>query len=939
MYQSDWYIPPPGGYLLRTRAAMMHGMRIRLSHLVATAAVATLVSAVPAMSAEPPNQNDPCGKAGRNTCGTTGVGSYQRYRYGLRWFGDYRGAIPSLGRVATFCLDLRYWYPGKQFAYREIDPPVFRNREGATISERDLAKMSYAIWNYGRSNTTDRQAATMLYVHGLMRDGAPGEVAKDAVGARVESVYDDIARDAQRLRGPYRVQMSMASRLTVAQEATVAVKVVSATGAPMSGVDVTLDSDDVTGLAGKVRTNAKGVATATFTPGTRGQISINARTEPLAAPRPKLFQPSTAAASRNGQRLAAPQGEAVEQSVARPVGRGSIAIRTRAFPTVVPTGGNSRDRVSIIGGSAGIRATIGVKLFGPFRTKAQVVCTGTPAAAGQVSTDGRTVFSTDPVKLDTPGWYSYQMSVPDSPQYEAFTTPCGEPSETFRVIAKPVMTSQVNKERVRPNEGLTTAVTVKGLTGETAPITVELFGPYPTREAMSCQGPAIQTQTLTATGDGTYTTPPVTLTTPGFYVFRESISGNELVEKSEIACGDPLETAIVVGSPKVVTQVSAQETTPGGTIHDTLVVTGLGSLTATVNVELYGPYESTDQMVCSGPPAWSGTVEAKGDGTYTTPEVRLTKVGYYTYRERISEMPQNDAHQGECGVAAETTIAKANPEVVTQASSAVLRPGDALFDRLKVTGAGTTPLQIELALYGPFATKAAMRCTGTPYWHGTVDAAKGDGTYASEPVRIQKAGFYTYRERIAGSAFVTATQGQCGEAAETSLGAPAIQTGRAPVPARPVRQAQGSGDAPTRVTVAALGINAPVSAVGIDVAAGELNAPDNIARTGWWRDGAAPGDGNGSVLIAGHVDSARRGPGAFFRLKDARAGMRVAVTAGGRTHTYRVTSVRTMPKAALPLNVYSVTGRERLTLVTCGGPFDRAIGHYRDNVVVTAVRS
>ncbi len=30
-------------------------------------------------------------------------------------------------------------------------------------------------------------------------------------------------------------------------------------------------------------------------------------------------------------------------------------------------------------------------------------------------------------------------------------------------------------------------------------------------------------------------------------------------------------------------------------------------------------------------------------------------------------------------------------------------------------------------------------------------------------------------------------------------------------------------------------------------------------------------------------------------------------------------------------------GRPRLVLVTCGGPFDRVAGHYRDNVVLTAV--
>ena len=48
-------------------------------------------------------------------------------------------------------------------------------------------------------------------------------------------------------------------------------------------------------------------------------------------------------------------------------------------------------------------------------------------------------------------------------------------------------------------------------------------------------------------------------------------------------------------------------------------------------------------------------------------------------------------------------------------------------------------------------------------------------------------------------------------------------------------------------------------------------------------------------------------------------------------------SVHTMRKESLPADVYSLRGRPRLVLVTCGGPFDSAIGHYRDNVVVTAV--
>jgi len=55
------------------------------------------------------------------------------------------------------------------------------------------------------------------------------------------------------------------------------------------------------------------------------------------------------------------------------------------------------------------------------------------------------------------------------------------------------------------------------------------------------------------------------------------------------------------------------------------------------------------------------------------------------------------------------------------------------------------------------------------------------------------------------------------------------------------------------------------------------------------------------------------------------------------TCTYRVTSVRFYLKSNLPTNIYSTTGAPRLVLVTCGGPFIESAGHYRDNVVLTAV--
>jgi len=138
--------------------------------------------------------------------------------------------------------------------------------------------------------------------------------------------------------------------------------------------------------------------------------------------------------------------------------------------------------------------------------------------------------------------------------------------------------------------------------------------------------------------------------------------------------------------------------------------------------------------------------------------------------------------------------------------------------------------------------------------------------------------------------------------------------------------------------VARLGIDAGVSPVAIDLKSGALGLPSKLQRTGWWPDGSAPGAPRGAVLIAGHVDSADGGIGAFFALRRARAGDVVEVDGGaGRTRTYRVTTVRTYAKQKLPVGVFSRKGPARLVLVTCGGPFDRSTGHYPYNLVVTAV--
>ncbi|GAA3230892.1 hypothetical protein GCM10017691_24300 [Pseudonocardia petroleophila] len=146
-----------------------------------------------------------------------------------------------------------------------------------------------------------------------------------------------------------------------------------------------------------------------------------------------------------------------------------------------------------------------------------------------------------------------------------------------------------------------------------------------------------------------------------------------------------------------------------------------------------------------------------------------------------------------------------------------------------------------------------------------------------------------------------------------------------------------TGDpAPERLRIPAIGVDSSFVDLGLDPD-GALAAPESTDVVGWFAAGPAPG-ADGPALVAGHVDS-RAGPGVFFRLGELAAGDRIEVLrTDGSTAAFTVTSRTDTPKATFPTEqVYGPTPGPELRLVTCGGSFDRAVGHYRDNVVVEAV--
>lgn len=142
--------------------------------------------------------------------------------------------------------------------------------------------------------------------------------------------------------------------------------------------------------------------------------------------------------------------------------------------------------------------------------------------------------------------------------------------------------------------------------------------------------------------------------------------------------------------------------------------------------------------------------------------------------------------------------------------------------------------------------------------------------------------------------------------------------------------------APTRLSVPALGIDAPVDEVGV-APDGQMELPEDVSRVGWYRFGPVPG-AEGSAVIAGHVDDREQGLGELAPIADAAVGQEIVVTdATGATTRWQVLSRETITKQVLPVDrIFAREGAPRLTLVTCGGPFLPEYRSYRDNVVVVA---
>jgi LPXTG-site transpeptidase (sortase) family protein len=153
------------------------------------------------------------------------------------------------------------------------------------------------------------------------------------------------------------------------------------------------------------------------------------------------------------------------------------------------------------------------------------------------------------------------------------------------------------------------------------------------------------------------------------------------------------------------------------------------------------------------------------------------------------------------------------------------------------------------------------------------------------------------------------------------------------LPPEPTAMQGGGIEGPYVLRIPRIGVDAQV--VPVKSNEGILEPPRNISVAGWWSDGAAPGEGQGSAVLVGHA-ARYKGGGVFDDLGKLNRGDAIQLEGSHSTLTYRVQSIDVLSKDDLARNaeqIFDQTGAGRLVVITCGD-FDGTV--WRSNIVIIA---
>jgi LPXTG-site transpeptidase (sortase) family protein len=141
-----------------------------------------------------------------------------------------------------------------------------------------------------------------------------------------------------------------------------------------------------------------------------------------------------------------------------------------------------------------------------------------------------------------------------------------------------------------------------------------------------------------------------------------------------------------------------------------------------------------------------------------------------------------------------------------------------------------------------------------------------------------------------------------------------------------------------RLVIPSIGVDAEVVTKGV-TSDGAMEDPRGPWEVAWYNFSALP-NRVGNIVMAGHLDYVNVGAAVFYKLGSLKEGDQVVINlTNGESATYRVTTVSSYNASTAPVQeIVGPTPEETVTLITCGGSFNRSTREYDSRVIVRAVR-
>jgi LPXTG-site transpeptidase (sortase) family protein len=174
---------------------------------------------------------------------------------------------------------------------------------------------------------------------------------------------------------------------------------------------------------------------------------------------------------------------------------------------------------------------------------------------------------------------------------------------------------------------------------------------------------------------------------------------------------------------------------------------------------------------------------------------------------------------------------------------------------------------------------------------------------------------------------------QAAETLPTQTPATALP-GQTAVPIQTARNRPEGIEGPYTLRIPRIGVDAAV----ISIRSNDdrvLEPPRDPTVAGWWSDGAAPGESEGSAVLVGHTVR-NKGGGVFDHVGTLRTGDTIEVHGSDAALTYRVQSVDVLSKEEVARNaeeIFDQSGPGRLVVITCDD-WDGTV--WRSNIVTIA---